>query len=116
MDFVSNREHPEVIGVTSVKVLWGYRVHLTFTDSSEGELDLEPYLWGPVFEPLRRDEQLFRSVSVDLEAQTIVWPNGADVAPETLYEDSHPVQIKRGRKTAKQTVSAARRRPVRAAR
>ncbi len=81
MEFVSHPEHPEVIGVTSVKVLRGYRVHLTFTDGSEGELDLEPYLWGPVFEPLRRDEQLFRSASVDPEAQTIVWPNGADIAP-----------------------------------
>jgi hypothetical protein len=40
-----------------------------------------------VFEPLRRDLGLFRSVQVDPEAGTIVWPNGADMDPNVLYYD-----------------------------
>jgi len=45
-------------------------------------------LWGPVFEPLRDDPELFAQVRVDEEEGTIVWPNGADVAPEMLYRES----------------------------
>ena len=53
------------------------------------EIDLDPYLWGPVFEPLRADPKLFRAVRIYPQGETIYWPNGADIAPETLYEDSH---------------------------
>ncbi len=104
---IENQDRPEVIGVTSVKLLGDYRVALTFTDGTAGELDLEPYLWGPVFEPLKQDMELFRSVSVDPEAQTIVWPNGADIAPETLYEDSHPVKPKKTRGADKKAVPSS---------
>jgi hypothetical protein len=62
-----------------------YRVRLRFDDGTEGVVDLEPELWGEVFEPLR-DPARFQEFRVDPELRTLVWPNGADLAPETLYE------------------------------
>lgn len=60
-----------------------FRIHLTFNDNLEGTLDLQRWLEGPVFEPLK-DQNYFQRFFVD--GGTIVWPNGADIAPETLYE------------------------------
>ena len=60
-----------------------FRIHLTFNDNLEGTLDLHGWLEGPVFEPLK-DQAYFQRFFVD--GGTIVWPNGADIAPETLYE------------------------------
>jgi hypothetical protein len=76
--------------VTHVEVLHDFVVILTITfdDGTVGEVDLLPHLWGPVFEPLRDDPGLFAKVRVDPDEGTIVWPNGADVAPETLYRES----------------------------
>ncbi len=62
----------------------GYRVWLRFADGTEGEADLAGELWGEMFEPLR-DPGEFRRLRVDPELQTLVWPNGADLAPEHLY-------------------------------
>lgn len=62
----------------------GYRIHLTFNDNSEKSVDFRQWLDGPVFEPLK-DPKYFRSFF--LEGGTVAWPNGADIAPETLYED-----------------------------
>ena len=61
----------------------GYRIHLTFNDNSEKTIDFRPCLDGPVFEPLK-DLDCFRIFFLD--GGTVAWPNGADVAPETLYE------------------------------
>lgn len=55
-------------------------------DGAEGTIDLDPYLRGPVFAEIRGDPRVFASVNVDSEAGTIVWPNGADLAPDVLYE------------------------------
>lgn len=72
--------------ITSVKVLNGYTVRLHFRDGTVGEVDLSYLLdYGPVFQPLH-DRAYFNRVRVDRTSGTIVWPNGADVAPETLYE------------------------------
>ena len=76
--------------VRDVRPLGEYRVGLAFTDGSEREIDLEPYLRGPIFEPLRRDPALFASVQVDAELGTIVWPNGADIDPDVLYGTHEP--------------------------
>ncbi len=70
--------------VTALEHLAGYRVRFTFWDGTTGDLDLEPLLVGPIFEPLRRDPALFAQMYLDED--TIAWPNGADIAPETLYE------------------------------
>ena len=74
-----------MVEVRSVKVLEKYRVLLEFRDGAQKEVDLEPLLHGPIFEPMRRDSELFRAVRVDVELGTIVWPNGADMDPDVLY-------------------------------
>lgn len=79
-----------LIDVTGVRVLARYVVELLFADSSARVIDLEPLLWGPMFEPLVADYGLFRQVAVDREAGTIAWPNGADISPRTLYAESKP--------------------------
>jgi Protein of unknown function (DUF2442) len=61
----------------------GFRIHLTFSDSLQCTVDFQGWLQGPVFEPLK-DRQYFQQFFV--EGGTVVWPNGADIAPETLYE------------------------------
>jgi len=69
--------------------LGDYRVWLKFTDGVEGEVDLESELWGEVFQPLK-DKARFAELSLDKELETIVWPNGADFAPEFLYQKLCP--------------------------
>ena len=61
----------------------GYRIHLTFDDRSEATVDFRRWLKGPVFKPLK-DRRFFRRFFLD--GWTVAWPNGADIAPETLYE------------------------------
>ena len=74
-----------MLHVTEAKYLHDYRVWMAFNDGTSGEADLSPALWGPMFEPLR-DKERFRELVFDPEADTIVWPNGADLAPEYLKE------------------------------
>lgn len=76
--------------IRTVEPLEDFRVRLRFSDGSEKLIDLDPYLRGPIFEPLRKDQGLFHSVTVDLELGTIVWPNGADIDPDVLYHDLKP--------------------------
>ena len=71
--------------VVEVRHVRDYIVWLRFQDGPSGEVDIEPSFRGPVFEPLR-DLDLFKQVRVEPEIGTIVWPNSADVAPETLYD------------------------------
>lgn len=79
-----------MVRIQSVVPLEDFNVTLTFTDGTERVVDLAPYLNGPVFEPLKRDPETFRSVRVDDELGTIVWPNGADICPDVLYESLTP--------------------------
>ena len=59
---------------------------LWFRDGTAGEIDVEPELHGPVFEPLR-DPVVFGAFQISPEFQTLVWPNGADLAPEFLHDN-----------------------------
>lgn len=66
-----------------------YRIWLRFSDGVQGEIDLEDELWGEVFEPLR-SKDTFAAVRLDPDIGTIVWPTGADFAPEFLYRKLNP--------------------------
>lgn len=71
---------PHVVRATYDKA---YCIRLTFNDGTKAVVDFQSWLEGPVFEPLRQ-LSYFRKFHVD--GGTIAWPNGADIAPETLYE------------------------------
>ena len=66
-----------------------YRIWLRFADGVEGEVDLESELWGEMFQPLKAKAR-FAELALDDELETIVWPNGADFAPEFLYQKLCP--------------------------
>ena len=78
--------------VTGVAVVSEYVVDLAFDDGSTRRVDLEPFLWGQVFEAVRRDYNVFRQVRVDAEIGTIVWPGGADIDPDVLHGDERPAK------------------------
>ncbi len=70
--------------VREIEYTSGYRFRVVFDDGTGAIIDFSEYLErGPVFAPLR-DRELFRMARI--EGGTITWPNGADIAPETLYE------------------------------
>ena len=75
-------QDPEVVEARYVR---GYIVWLRFDDGLQGELDLESSLRGEVFEPLR-EPAAFRMFFVHPEFATLAWPNGADLAPDVLYD------------------------------
>lgn len=76
--------------IHSVEPLDGFVLRLSFDDGTKRDVDLEGELWGPIFEPLRANADLFRQVRVDEELGTIVWPNGADMDPDVLHGDFEP--------------------------
>jgi hypothetical protein len=72
-----------LVNVIEARHISDFTVWLRFDDGTEGEVDLSDALEGPIFEPLR-DPAYFQGFAVALD--TITWPNGADFAPEFLYE------------------------------
>jgi hypothetical protein len=66
------------------------RGEVGFTDGTERIIDVERYLRGPVFHPIRNDRSMFEAVSVDAELGVVVWPNGADIDPDVLYGFHEP--------------------------
>jgi hypothetical protein len=71
--------------ITDVAVPRHGTLRLTFADGLVGEVDVLDRMRGPVFDPVRTLEG-FAEVRVDAELGTVCWPNGADLAPDTLYE------------------------------
>jgi hypothetical protein len=70
--------------VISAKPLEDYKVEVKFSDGTHGIISLKDRLFGPVFEPLK-DPKYFSQLTID-EFGVICWPNGADIAPDALYE------------------------------
>jgi hypothetical protein len=71
--------------ILEARYLRGHTVWVRCRDGSSGEVDLRPVLHGPVFAPLH-DPAYFSQFTLDPEGRTLVWPNGADVAPEYLHD------------------------------
>jgi hypothetical protein len=65
-----------------------WKLQLTLTDGSVIERDISGLMVGPIFEPLKIDENLFKQVRV--EHGTVVWPNGADLCPDTVIWGGSP--------------------------
>jgi len=76
------------VRVRAVEPLQGFNVLFTFDNDTKKTIDLEPYLRGPVFAPIRDDPALFRAMKI--EGGTIVWDNGADIDPDVLYYNLRP--------------------------
>ena len=69
--------------VVRAEYVGDHRIRVTFDDGVTGTVDFRPWLEGAVFEPLRDVAYFKRFV---LDGGTVAWPNGADIAPETLYK------------------------------
>ncbi len=85
-----------MLEVKSAKHAGGYRVWVDFSNGESGVVDLEPDLWGPVFEPLRAPQK-FAQFRVSEVLHTLACDNGADLAPEHLYNKMLPLKSRRNR-------------------
>ena len=72
-----------ILRILGAEVRGSHRLWLSFSDGIRAEVDVRPLLSGPIFEPLR-EASYFARVEVDPVCGTVVWPNGADFAPESL--------------------------------
>jgi len=71
--------------VIEAQYLHDYTIYVRFRDGTEGDIDLSQELYGEVFEPLK-NPATFKRFTIHPEFHTLCWPNGADFAPEFLYE------------------------------
>jgi hypothetical protein len=74
-----------IIHITNAKVVGSHSLELTFDNGVQKRVNLRPELYGPIFEPLR-DPSFFAKAFVDPDSRTVTWPNGADFAPDFLYQ------------------------------
>ena len=78
-------EMPDLLHILDAEVRGPHTLRLRFSNGVEKVVDLTPLLEGPVFEPLR-DPEYFAQLELDGVCGTVVWPNGADFAPEALHD------------------------------
>lgn len=71
--------------VERLEYLEAYKLRLTFNNQVTQDIDLSTEIYGEIFEPLK-DIEYFQKVRLNPETKTIEWPNGADFAPEFLYQ------------------------------
>lgn len=67
-----------------------FKIHLVFDDDVAGTVDFEQWVTGPIFEPLK-DPIYFQRFFID--GGTVTWPNGADIAPETLHAEAKAAEV-----------------------
>jgi hypothetical protein len=80
--------------VTGFEIVGPYALRVAFDDDTQQTIDFRPVLEGELFGPLQ-ELTLFEQVSLDPEAQTLVWPNGADFDPSTLHDwPQHLAELK----------------------
>jgi len=72
-----------LVKIIDAKYIQGYKIELRFNDGKIKIIDFKDLLWGEVFEPLKEVEY-FKNFK--LNPFTIEWENGADFAPEYLYD------------------------------
>ena len=77
-----------LVRVIKATPLKGFLMRLEFEDGNKKDINLEPFLRGSIFKPVREDIELFQQVRI--EGGTIVWPNGADIDPDVLYYELMP--------------------------
>jgi hypothetical protein len=77
-----------IVKVVKAEALDGFMVRLEFSDGFTKTMSLEPYLHGPIFEPMRKHPEMFRALMVDYG--TVAWSNGADIDPLVLRYDLTP--------------------------
>lgn len=77
----------EIHEIVEAKFIENYIVDVIFDDLRQARIDLKKYLGNGIFKSLLNKKN-FSQFRVDAELGTIVWPNGADIAPETLYQDA----------------------------
>jgi len=72
--------------VKRAKYIDSFKVWIKFNDNIEGIVDLESTITNDHREIFRmlRDQRRFKKFKVN--ADTLVWENGLDLAPEYLYE------------------------------
>jgi hypothetical protein len=80
-----------LVRVRAVEPRQGFKVLVTFENGTTREIDLEPYLRGPIFEPIRKDPAVFRAMKI--QGNTIAWDNGADIDPDVLYYGLKPAWL-----------------------
>jgi hypothetical protein len=74
----------EILHILAAQVVGPHSLEVEFDDGVVKRVNLKPLLTGPIFEPLL-DPEYFARVVVDPVCGTVVWPNGADLAPEAVY-------------------------------
>ncbi len=79
------------VRVCALSPLNGFMAKVEFDNGTRREIDLEPFLHGPIFEQIRDNPALFRSMQI--EGGTIAWSNGADIDPDVLYYGLKPVYM-----------------------
>jgi hypothetical protein len=77
-----------LVRVRRAEILQGFNVLITFENETQREIDMEPYLHGPIFEPIRSNTSMFGAMKI--EGGTIAWENGADIDPDVLYYSLKP--------------------------
>ena len=75
----------KILKVVSAEVVGPHSQRVSFNNGVEKQVNLQPLLWGPVFEPLL-DPTVFARMTLEPSFGVPTWPNGADLAPEALLE------------------------------